>query len=89
MGCDEQRKEEYWTPHQSPTRTLENQGGKVKFEKDQRPLTMLDVKPLRILGEFIRDWRAAKGFETPGSITEVNNTLAKLMLVVTEVAEAA
>lgn len=44
---------------------------------------------LNELAKDIAKWRKSKGFYTPDTIHEVEATLAKLMLVVTEVTEAA
>lgn len=55
-----------------------------KFDKN---ITNIDE-----LGRYIRDWRMSKGFTTPDNLdTEASRDkmLGKLMLVVTEVAEAA
>jgi NTP pyrophosphatase (non-canonical NTP hydrolase) len=54
---------------------------------------MTDKQPmdLSFFGAIVRDWRERKGFKTVSSLeTEENrdNMLGKLMLVVTEVAEA-
>lgn len=49
-------------------------------------------KELNELGNQIRDWRRSKGFVTPGDLNSVEQRdamLGKLMLVVTEVSEAA
>lgn len=39
--------------------------------------------------EYVKEWREGKGFRTPSSIEEDELMLGKLMLVVTEISEAA
>lgn len=46
-------------------------------------------QPMTMLAQDIVRWRKLKGFETPSSFSDAKGLLAKLMLVVSEVGEAA
>lgn len=48
-----------------------------------------DIADIDVVANRIADWRAKKGFYTPSEFSEAEQLLSKLMLVVTEVSEAA
>jgi len=49
---------------------------------------MVEIK-MNALSKYIAEWREKKGFETPSKLSENHDVLAKLMLVVSEIGEAA
>ncbi len=49
---------------------------------------MVEIK-MNNLSKYIAEWREKKGFLTPSKLSENHDVLAKLMLVVSELGEAA
>lgn len=52
-------------------------------------MSKYSVQGMNRLGQEIAKWRWEKGFSTPKNLSNPNEMLAKIMLVVTELAEAA